>query len=141
MSVRPSVCLCPCDGIMCCSSVHALNLLTTKKDLFPSLHIPPPTHTQSARKEAVHLFPFMLPNAEGPLAEVYCRVARLMVAVGTDGHDGQARTALKTGLAEMARSAAQTAGAIEQSCLCSMQTVLALPLLHACLLAVPDQRH
>ena len=80
----------------------------------------------------------MLPNAEGPLAEVYRKVARLMVAVGTDGHDGQAKTALKTGLAEMARSAAQTAGAIEQSCLCSMQTVLALPLLYAWLLAVPD---
>ena len=57
--------------------------------------------------ESVHLFPFMLPNAKGPLADVYRSVARLMVAVGTDGHDGQARTALKTGLTEMARSVTQ----------------------------------
>ena len=49
----------------------------------------------------------MLQDAKGPLAEVYRRVARLMVAVGADGQDAQARTALVVGLTEIVRLVAQ----------------------------------
>ena len=48
----------------------------------------------------------MLPEAKGPLAEMYLKVTRLMVAAGTDEEDPQAKTALVDGLTEMARSAA-----------------------------------
>ena len=54
--------------------------------------------------ESVHLFPFMLPGAKGPLADMYRRLTRLMVAAGTDEQDAEARTALTVGLAKMARS-------------------------------------
>ena len=46
----------------------------------------------------------MLPGAKGPLADMYRKLTRLMVAAGTDVQDAQARTALTVGLAEMARS-------------------------------------
>ena len=46
----------------------------------------------------------MLPGAKGPLATMYRKLTRLMVTVGTDELDAQARTALTVGLAEMARS-------------------------------------
>ena len=46
----------------------------------------------------------MLPGAKGPLADMYRRLTRLMVAAGTDEQDAQARTALTVGLAKMARS-------------------------------------
>ena len=49
----------------------------------------------------------MLQDARGPLADMYRRLARLMVAVGEGGQDGKAKKALKTGLAEMAKSVAQ----------------------------------
>ena len=49
----------------------------------------------------------MLQDARGPLADMYRRLARLMVAAGEDGQDGKAKKALKTGLAEMAKSVAQ----------------------------------
>ncbi len=49
----------------------------------------------------------MLQDAKGPLADMYRRLTRLMVAAGEDGQDGQAKTAFKTGLAEMARSVTQ----------------------------------
>ena len=49
----------------------------------------------------------MLQDARGPLADMYRRLARLMVAAGEGGQDGEAKTAFKTGLAEMAKSVAQ----------------------------------
>ena len=49
----------------------------------------------------------MLLDAKDPLANMYRRLTRLMVAAGEGRQDGQAKTALKTGLAEMAKSVAQ----------------------------------
>ena len=49
----------------------------------------------------------MLQDAKGPLADMYRRLTRLMVKAGEDVQDGQGKTALKTELAEMAKSVAQ----------------------------------
>ena len=67
----------------------------------------PSSLPQCTDEESVHLFPFMLQDAKSPLADVYHKVTRLMVNVGADEQNAQAKTALEDGLTEIARSVAQ----------------------------------
>ena len=87
----------------------AAYILTAKMD--PTSHmpflLPLPTYTQTTSKKQVHLFPFMLPDAMSPLANMYRRVTRLMEAAGTDEQNTKAKTALVNGLMDMSRWAVQ----------------------------------
>ena len=60
---------------------------------------------QSIEEESTHLFPFMLPGAQGSAAQVYCRVKQLMTAVTVRGNEREQKTkAMVDGLCKISRS-------------------------------------
>lgn len=55
--------------------------------------------------ESIHLFPFMLPDAEGVVAQVYCKVKRLMTAMKTVKENKRGKMEdIANGLDEIIRS-------------------------------------